>query len=130
MIYRIFTSIVMLLLMTQVVLAQNKTKMKYDSEMDTLWSQKTYLYKVSNDGNWIVMQESFGHKESEIILKHTEDTLSFSFAKSDWIMISEDSKWFGFITLNNELNLMNLETYSLEKYLNIQSYGFSKSGNY
>src|SRR5690606_35400653 len=76
------------------------------------------------------MQESFGHKEFEILLKHTEDTLTFRFSKSDWVMFSEDSKWFGLINSNKELNLLNLETYSIEKYLNIQSYGFSKSGNY
>jgi len=98
--------------------------------MDSLWSRSTYINKITLDGKWVVFTEDFDTKENILFLKHTTDTLTFKFPGGQWLRISDNDRWFGCINSNNELHVVDLETYTKDIYHDIQSYSFSKTGDY
>src|SRR5690554_4474763 len=112
------------------VSAQNRQKKTYTSDLDSLWSRSTYINKMTTDGKWVVLMETFDQKENVLFLKHTTDTVTFKFPESQWVSLSDNNQWFGCITSDKELNIISLEKRTKEIYTDIQSYGFSKSGDY
>ncbi|MBA6152706.1 S9 family peptidase [Gelidibacter maritimus] len=112
------------------VLAQKETKKRYTSNLDSLWSRSTYINKMTTDGKWVILTETFDHKKNVLMLKHTSDSITFKLPESQWIRFSDDNRWFGCITDHKELNLIDLVNHTKESYPNIQSYSFSKSGDY
>lgn len=122
--------IFILLLVTCSVSAQNQQKKIYTSDLDSLWSRITYINKMTTDGKWVVFTEAFDLKENVLFLKHTTDTVTFQFPGSEWIRLSDNNRWFGCITSNKELNVIDLKNRNKETYDDIQSYDFSKSGDY
>lgn len=122
--------IFILLLGTCSVSAQNRQKKVYTPDLDSLWSRSTYINKMTTDGKWVVFTEAFDLKENVLFLKHTTDTVTFQFPGSEWIRLSDNNRWFGCITSNKELNVIDLKNRNKETYDDIQSYDFSKSGDY
>lgn len=119
--------IFLLLLTTCCVLAQKKL---YTSDMDSLWSRSSYISKMTSDGKWVVFNEDFDTKENMLFLKHTTDTITFKFPGSNWDRISDNDRWFGCINSNNELHIIDLVTYTEDIYQEIESFSFSKKGDY
>lgn len=119
-----------LLLTVCSVSAQDSQKKTYTSGLDSLWSRSTFINKMTTNGKWVVFTEVFDHKENVIFLKHTTDTITFQFPESQWLRLSDNNRWFGCITSSKELNVIDLIKYTKETYIDIQSYGFSKSGDY
>lgn len=122
--------IFILLLAVCSVSAQNRQKKTYTSDLDSLWSRSTYINKMTTDGKWIVFTEAFDLKEHVLFLKRTTDTITFRFPESQWVRFSDNNRWFGCITSKKELNIIDLKNHNKETYQDIQSYDFSKSGDY
>lgn len=122
--------ILMFFLVLYSVTAQNRQKKIYTSNLDSLWSRSVYINKMTIDGNWLAFTEVFDHKENVLFLKHTTDATTFKFTESDWIMFSGNNRWFGCITSGKELNIISLEKRTKQIYQDIESYSFSKSGDY
>ena len=119
-----------ILFVTFNISAQNWQKKQYTSDKDSLWSRSTYIYKMTTNGKWVALMEAFDHKENILLLKHTTDTISFKFPESQWIMFSDNNRWFGCIASNKELHLIDLNTLTKDSYTDIESYKFSKSGDF
>ncbi|HLV38546.1 S9 family peptidase [Xanthomarina sp.] len=58
------------------------------------------------------------------------DSITFKFHGGEWIRISDNNRWFGCITSNKELHIIDLEKYTKDIYQDIESYSFSKTGDY
>ncbi len=123
-------NMITLLFVSTMLTAQNDKKELYTSDLDSLWSYNTYINKMTNDGKWVVLMEAFHHKENVLMLKHTSDTITFTLPVSQWVSFSDNNRWFGCITANKELHVIDLVKLTKETYRNIQSYSFSESGNY
>lgn len=119
-----------LLLMVTNAMAQPSEKKIYRSELDSLWSKNIYANYISKDGKWIAINEAFDYKSNVLTLQNINDTTSFKFLESQWVKFSENNKWFGCITKENELQIIDLENKTKSSYPDMQSYSFSDSGDY
>lgn len=122
--------LICLLLLANNVMAQPSDKKLYRSELDSLWSKNIYADHISNDGKWIAINEVFDYKSNVLTLNSISDSISFKFQESQWINFSENNRWFGCITMGNELHIVDLEKKIKSSYLDMQSYSFSNSGDY
>src|SRR5690606_5371375 len=122
--------LICLLLMVNNAMAQPGEKKIYRSELDSLWSKDIYANHISNDGKWLAIDEVFDYKSNVLTLKSISDSISFKFQESQWVKFSENNRWFGCITLGNELHIVDLEKKIKSSYLDMQSYSFSNSGDY
>ncbi|MGV8815783.1 MAG: YqiA/YcfP family alpha/beta fold hydrolase [Gelidibacter sp.] len=106
-------------------------RIPYSSELDAQWSRATHINALSPNGKWVIITEEFDNKATIHHLKHTKDTVSFTLPESEWITFSTNGRWFGCIgNKQGVLNIIDLQTNSRRTYPMIQSFHFSKSGNY
>lgn len=106
-----------------------QVQQKYSSELNSLWSNGTFIIKISKNGKWAVIEEDFPQKGREILVMQTKGTKQYRLPESEWLDFSADSKWFGCIS-KEEMILIDLETDKEVRYSNIATYKFSGTGNY
>ncbi len=127
---RLFFWDMVLLFFTVSSSAQEPNIKQYTPDLDSLWSREVYIMKMTTDGNWVVLQESFDLKEPETILHHTTKEYSFVFKGAQFVNFSDNDEWFGCISSDKKLQVINLKFKTLTSHESIFSYEFSKSGNY
>lgn len=110
-------------------ISQTHHKQQYSSELDSLWSKGTYIFKLTNNGQWMVFMEEFSNRKT-VWVSQTRGSKKFGLPESEWLDFSRNSKWFGCISNENEMILINLENQTEERYSNIVSYSFSSDGTY
>jgi dipeptidyl aminopeptidase/acylaminoacyl peptidase len=118
------------LLSNAFVVAQTPEKLKYSAELDSLWSMDTNIYKISNDGKWVIFSEKYPNDKMTVWLMATNGNKLFQFPNSEYLNFSSNSKWFACITNENELISINLQNGKEKRYNNISDYGFSNNGTH
>ncbi|RNL90325.1 S9 family peptidase [Sinomicrobium pectinilyticum] len=126
------TLLIILLFFTDPLATQNGAKKIYTPDLDSLWSDNTYIKKLSPNGDWVTYVEVFNNKENLLTLKNTSNSISHTFKDCNIADFSLNSKWFGGISGDRELILVDLVNHTKEVYPDILSrlFHFSKSGNY
>ncbi|MRT17552.1 S9 family peptidase [Vitellibacter sp. q18] len=112
------------------VVAQTPEKLKYSAELDSLWSMDTNIYKISNDGKWVIFSEKYPNDKMTVWLMATNGNKLFQFPNSEYLNFSSNSKWFACITNENELISINLQNGKEKRFNNISDYGFSNNGTH
>ena len=128
-IYKICAISSILFLVFSTGYTQEHLKM-YTSDLDSLWNDDIYPNKISQDGNWVTLNEIDHQKGNVLHLKHVKDSASFLFPKSVIQEFSNNSKWFAVIVPKQTLKLIALETGKISEFKGIESFVFSPSGKY
>jgi len=110
--------------------AQNAGKNKYTTELDSLWSNNTYITNLSADGNWMIFKELFHKKENKLFLSNTAGSYKLGLDYSEMIEFSSNSKWVGALTLSKKLSLVNLDNKSINDFYDVISFAFSNDGRF
>jgi len=112
------------------LVAQAPPKLQYTANLDSLWSQNTYIHKVSNDGNWTVFSEKFSDDKKLTWMMATQGKTKFKIPNSEYLEFAANNKWFACINNKNELIRIDLNNLKEERYSDISFYSFSYDGNY
>lgn len=113
-----------------ILVAQTQPKLQYTANLDSLWSQDSYLNKVSNDGKWTVFSEKFSDDKKLVWLMATQGKTKFKIPNSEYLEFAKNSQWFACINNKNELIRIDLNNLKEERYRDISSYSFSSDGKY
>lgn len=110
--------------------SQKQDLKEYTASMDSLWSNETYITKLSLNGEWVSFEEYFPVQENKLFLSRTKGNLNICLPESISYAFSNDNQWFVNIDTNNRLCLFDLK-YQTEKYFpDIQSQTFATTGKY
>lgn len=112
------------------LVAQTPPELQYTPNLDSLWSQDTYIHKVSNDGKWTVFSEKFSDDKKLVWLMATHGKTKFKIPNSEYLEFAKNNKWFACINNKNELIRIDLNNLKEETYRDISFYNFSLDGNY
>lgn len=112
------------------LVAQTPPKLQYTANLDSLWSQDTYIHKVSNDGKWTVFSEKFSDDKKLTWMMSTQGKTKFKIPNSEYLEFAANNKWFACINNKNELIRIDLNNLKEERYRDISFYSFSYDGNY
>lgn len=110
-------------------ITQTPHREQYSPNLDSLWSNGTFILKMSKDGNWVALGEDFPEKGREIVVVQTNGITQFRFPEAEFLDFSADSKWFGCISKKG-LIIIDLKSHEESRYSNIAAYAFSSDGNY
>jgi dipeptidyl aminopeptidase/acylaminoacyl peptidase len=119
-----------LLLMINNAMAQPGEKKIYHAELDSLWSKGLSVNYLTSNGKWVIFTEIFENRGRDTRVKHTEKDIEFLFAKGERIELSKDNRWFGCITPDKQLQVVDLENSTKSSYPDMQSYSFAGSGDF
>lgn len=109
----------------KVVKAQDKLE-----QINKQWSKYSGVYQYSNNGKWCIINELLQSNETIYHLIKTDGTEKHLYQQIVQPLISENNKWFAYLTKNNEFILLNLLTKEEMIFLDVRDYAMNFDGNY
>lgn len=106
-----------------------ESKKLYDSKLDSLWSNNTYIHALSSNGHWVAFKEQF-NDTSILFLRHISKPVTFQLKAGDLFKFSNDSGWFAYSTADNALNIIDLKSQEQNTYEYVSSFEFSSDGHF
>ncbi|OBX24464.1 dipeptidyl aminopeptidase/acylaminoacyl peptidase [Gelidibacter algens] len=106
-----------------------ESKKLYESKLDSLWSNNTYIHALSSNGDWVAFKEQF-NGTSILFLRHTSKPITFQLKAGDVFKFSNDSGWFAYSTADNALKTIDLKSQEQNTYENVSSFEFSSDGHF
>ena len=112
--------IIFILLCGILTFSQNQKKKLNENEYD-----RWYLLvdeNITPNGKWVSFLLKYNNGNDTLVLKNTKNEKTFFYPKASSGKFSSDSKWFSYYVNQNELILLNLETYKKQSFSQVNSY--------
>lgn len=102
----------------------------YKEGLEKEWSSGLLTKGISPDGNWIAFTEFFPLKNSVLHLNHTTKEIGYNLPEGYKIRFSKNNLWFGNITDDKELILIDLSQENKKIFERVEAFDFSFSGKF
>lgn len=123
------TVVTILILFSTGVFSQSGL-MKYDSRLDSIWSENTYINQISPNGFWVTFTEFFPFQENKLHLAHTKSPELYTFNEGYKQVFASNNEWFGSLAMDGGFSLFNLSSRHLKQIENVLGFDFSTNGKY
>ena len=100
------------------------SKKPYSASLNEQWSHSTNVLKTSNNGDWLIVQDSY-RKGVKTYLIHSKRKTKLQLEDALTTEFSNDGKWLAYKTDANELKLIDLSNLDVKTFQYLVSYQFS-----
>lgn len=105
-------------------IGQEPIKKPYLASLNEQWSHSTNVLKTSNNGDWLIVQDSY-QKGVKTYLIHSKRKTKLQLEDALTTEFSNDGKWLVYKTESNELKLIYLSNLDVKTFQYLASYQFS-----